>query len=71
MCMYIFLYTLTHVYAYSSQVEGITCAACVGRIERGLGRIDGVLSVSVSLATNRAKVCFDAGQTGVRSILKK
>ena len=37
-------------------IEGMTCAACVGRVEKALGRVDGVRSASVSLAANRATV---------------
>ncbi|MFF4947830.1 heavy metal translocating P-type ATPase [Streptomyces chattanoogensis] len=36
-------------------VGGMTCAACVGRVERKLGRLDGV-SASVNLATGRARI---------------
>ncbi len=37
-------------------VEGMTCAACAQRIERGLGRLDGVTSARVNFATGRATV---------------
>ncbi len=40
-------------------VDGMTCAACVGRVERKLGRLDGV-SATVNLATGRAKVSHPA-----------
>ncbi|HEY8425617.1 MAG TPA: heavy metal translocating P-type ATPase, partial [Limnochordales bacterium] len=40
-------------------VEGMTCAACANRIERGLKRLDGVVEATVNLATNRARVRFD------------
>ncbi|MFG3009639.1 heavy metal translocating P-type ATPase [Streptomyces cinerochromogenes] len=36
-------------------VGGMTCAACVRRVERKLGRLDGV-TASVNLATGRARV---------------
>ncbi|MFD8546526.1 heavy metal translocating P-type ATPase [Streptomyces sp. NPDC059649] len=36
-------------------IGGMTCAACVGRVERKLGRLDGV-AASVNLATGRATV---------------
>ncbi|MFD5544812.1 heavy metal translocating P-type ATPase, partial [Streptomyces sp. NPDC127079] len=36
-------------------VGGMTCAACVGRVEKKLGRLAGV-SASVNLATGRARV---------------
>ena len=44
-------------------VEGMTCAACVGRVERALQAVPGVQSASVNLATERATVQFDAEQT--------
>lgn len=40
---------------YDLAVGGMTCAACVGRVERRLGRIDGVRA-AVNLATERARV---------------
>ncbi|RPF36899.1 cation-translocating P-type ATPase [Streptomyces sp. TLI_185] len=36
-------------------VGGMTCAACVGRVEKKLGRVEGV-TASVNLATGRARV---------------
>jgi Cu+-exporting ATPase len=38
------------------EVEGMTCASCVGRVERALREVDGVEEVSVNLATERASV---------------
>ncbi|PBC80791.1 Cu+-exporting ATPase [Streptomyces sp. 2224.1] len=40
-------------------IGGMTCAACVGRVERKLGRLDGV-AASVNLATGRATVSHPA-----------
>jgi Cu+-exporting ATPase len=37
-------------------VKGMTCAACVARVERAIGKLPGVLSVSVNLATEKAFV---------------
>ncbi len=37
-------------------VRGMTCASCVGRIERALAKVPGVTRVSVNLATERASV---------------
>ena len=37
-------------------VEGMTCASCVGRVERALKAVPGVQSASVNLATERADV---------------
>ncbi|UNO42288.1 cation-translocating P-type ATPase [Streptomyces sp. MST-110588] len=40
-------------------VGGMTCAACVGRVEKRLGRLEGV-SASVNLATGKARVTHPA-----------
>ena len=45
-------------------IEGMTCGACAARIERGLGRLDGVASASVNLAAERATVTYDPAVTG-------
>jgi len=37
-------------------INGMTCASCAGRVERALGKVPGVQSVSVNLATARAHV---------------
>ncbi len=42
-------------------IEGMSCASCVGRVEKALARVPGVLSASVNLATERAQVRFIAG----------
>jgi Cu+-exporting ATPase len=42
-------------------VEGMTCASCVGRIERALGKLPGVSQVSVNLADEKARLQVLAG----------
>ncbi len=42
-------------------IEGMTCASCVGRVEKALRAVPGVLDVSVNLATNQAQVTALAG----------
>lgn len=42
----------------SLAVRGMTCANCVGRVERALKRVDGVLDATVNLATERATVRY-------------
>ena len=41
-------------------IEGMTCAACVARVEKALNRVDGA-TASVSLATERARVLVPEG----------
>lgn len=42
--------------AISLPIEGMTCASCVGRVERALKAVPGVEAASVNLATERANV---------------
>jgi Cu+-exporting ATPase len=37
-------------------IAGMTCASCVGRVERALRKVEGVAEVSVNLASERAHV---------------
>ncbi|MEM8558042.1 MAG: heavy metal translocating P-type ATPase [Bacteroidota bacterium] len=45
----------------SLAVGGMTCAACVGRVERALTKVDGVLEATANLATERATVRYVPG----------
>ncbi len=40
-------------------IGGMTCAACSQRVEKALKRLDGVISASVNLATEKATVTYD------------
>ncbi len=40
-------------------VEGMTCSACVARIERSLNSVDGVVEARVNFASGRASVACD------------
>ena len=40
-------------------IKGMTCASCVNRIEKALTKNKGVLSASVNLATEKARVEYD------------
>ncbi|SHF34032.1 Cu+-exporting ATPase [Litoreibacter ascidiaceicola] len=48
--------TATHL---SFEIEGLSCASCVGRAERALQAVQGVASAAVNLATSRAEVDAD------------
>ncbi|WP_102124941.1 heavy metal translocating P-type ATPase [Deinococcus planocerae] len=52
-------------------VQGMTCASCVGRVERGLGKVEGVQRASVNLATERATVTYDPEQTGPQALIAR
>ncbi|MDO5484482.1 MAG: heavy metal-associated domain-containing protein, partial [Desulfovibrionaceae bacterium] len=44
-------------------ITGMHCAACSSRIERVVGKLDGVVRVSVNLATAKAAVWSQAGRS--------
>jgi Cu+-exporting ATPase len=46
---------------YDIAIEGMSCASCVGRVEKALRKIDGVLDASVNLATESARVTVAVG----------
>ncbi|WP_447921944.1 heavy metal translocating P-type ATPase [Achromobacter aegrifaciens] len=45
--------------AVSLPIEGMTCASCVGRVEKALKAVPGVNKASVNLATERADITFE------------
>jgi Cu+-exporting ATPase len=52
-------------------LEGMTCASCAMRIEKGLKKVTGVQDAQVNLASERATVTYDPAQTGVEQMLRK
>jgi len=49
-------------------VDGMTCASCSARIEKVVGRIAGVESVAVNLATEKADVTYDPARVRLSEI---
>ena len=54
--------------ALSIDVEGMTCASCSSRVERGLNKLAGVSDAGVNLATERAELHFDPKQISATQI---
>jgi Cu+-exporting ATPase len=53
------------------QISGMTCAACAIRIEKGLGKLDGVETANVNLALERSNVKYDPEKIKVTDLEKK
>lgn len=51
-------------------VHGMTCASCVGRVERALAQEEGVTEASVNLAAETATVSYLSGVQDVESLTK-
>jgi len=52
-------------------LEGMTCASCAMRIEKGLKKVPGVRDASVNFATEQATVTFDPAQTGIEQMVQQ
>ena len=46
------------VHSLDLGISGMTCASCVGRVERALRKVPGVQEASVNLATESARIAF-------------
>lgn len=53
-----------YLYSEIVSIEGMTCASCVGRVERALKKVEGVQQANVNLATEQAWV---QGNTQINS----
>ena len=53
----------------SLEIEGMTCASCVARVEKALLRVPGVVGAEVNLATERAQVTRLAGSAPLADLL--
>lgn len=53
----------------SLEIQGMTCAACVNRIEKKLKDLSGVLDVSVNLATEKAFVRYVIGSVAIEDMV--
>ena len=52
------------------EVDGITCSACIRRIETTVQKLDGVETASVNFATNKMQVTFDEALLKVNHIIE-
>src|SRR6266487_562034 len=52
-------------------IEGMTCASCAMRIEKGLKKVAGVIDANVNLATEKATVTYDPTQTYLEQMVQK
>lgn len=49
-------------------IGGMTCAACASRIEKALGKMEGVERISVNFATEKATVEYDTRRTRLSAL---
>ena len=51
-------------------IQGMTCASCVNHVEKGIKKVSGIEMASVNLATEKATVSYDPGETSIDEIIK-
>src|SRR3546814_9294772 len=51
------------------QIEGMTCASCVGRVEKALLKVPGVTAASVNLASEAAEVTLPRGAASLEMLI--
>lgn len=51
------------------RAEGFSCPSCVSKIEKQVGRLDGVENVTVHFASGRVEVDHDAAKTSVDDLV--
>ena len=55
-------------------IGGMTCAACAKRVEKAVGKLDGVINTSVNFATEKATVAYDPQKirmSAIRAAIEK
>jgi len=53
------------------KIDGMSCAACAARVEKGLNQLSGVKEANVNLAAETAVIKYWPGQLSVQDILQK
>lgn len=54
----------------SAPVSGMTCASCVARVEKSIGKIEGIKNVTVNLASEKATFEIDDRHTSLTQVKK-
>ena len=49
-------------------IEGMTCASCVRRVETAIRKVEGVLDVSVNLASEKARIAIDRSAASLDAV---
>ncbi|AIM14980.1 MULTISPECIES: heavy metal translocating P-type ATPase [Neobacillus] len=52
-------------------IFGMTCAACVSRIEKALNKMEGVTNATVNLALESARIEYNPSQVTIQDMVKK
>ena len=56
---------------WNASIEGMTCAACSRRIEKQIGKMEGVSEASVNLTTEQLSVQYDPSEVAPHDMEEK
>src|SRR5450432_4172180 len=59
------------LYHATFAIEGMTCASCSMRIEKGLKKVPGVIDAQVNLATEQGTVTYNPQQAEIEQFVQK
>ena len=54
---------------FTLDIGGMTCASCVSRVEKALGKVPGVEAATVNLATEQARIRIQRGSATLAEII--
>jgi Cu+-exporting ATPase len=49
-------------------ISGMTCVSCAKAVERSLGKLDGIIEVSVNFATEKSRIVYDSSKIRISEI---
>ena len=52
-------------------ITGMSCSACSSRIEKVVGRMEGVETIAVNLLTNKAQITYDDAKLDANAIIAR
>jgi Cu+-exporting ATPase len=55
---------------FTLPVEGMTCASCVARVEKAMGKVEGIEDLNVNLATEEVTFSLDPGHADLTGVAK-
>ncbi len=56
--------------SFEIAIDGMTCASCSGRVEKALGKLEGVREAQVNLATEKASISVETGVAGPADLIR-
>lgn len=63
--------TSSKLHSDTLQISGMSCASCANRIEKSLGKVQGVDTAIVNFASEKATITYDPAQISLQEVIAK